>query len=88
MVPRKTSESEDFVDSEGAPAQLDTPVPRWLMAVYVVVPLVGIAMWCFFWNGSGGADGIFDRGAWTQLQRAAKTTYPWKITTDKDALVE
>lgn len=77
MDPRNTPDGEDFVDTIGSPAQLENSVPNWLVATYIVVPVIGILMWLFFWNGSDGADGFFDRGAWTQLQRAAKTTYPW-----------
>ncbi len=45
--------------------------------MYIIVIIAGILMFVFFWNGSDGLDEAFDRGGWTQLQRAAKTTYPW-----------
>lgn len=65
---------QDFVDSEGAPAELSsTPVPTFLIITYIVVLLMGILWWFLFWDGSDNT--WFDRGAWTQLQQAAKTTW-------------
>lgn len=61
-----------YVD-EGAPASNDARIPRWLLWVYVSLPIWGIIWFCLFWNGSFG---WFDRGAWSQLQQAANTTYP------------
>ena len=72
-----TPQSEDeFFDQEGAPAEGHAPIPRWLWWVYILSPIFGIIWMWLFWNGSG--NGWFDRGAWTQLQEAAKTTYPWQ----------
>lgn len=55
-------------------ASFDAPIPKWLIATYIIVFLIGI-MWLYmFWEGSCG---WFDRGYWFELQKAANTTYPW-----------
>jgi len=56
-------------------ASFDAPVPRWLIAVYLFLPLWGICTGIYFWNGSSG---WLDRGYWGELQRAANTTYPFE----------
>lgn len=51
----------------------DAKVPRWLKAIYMVLPIWGIFWFFTFLNGSCG---WLDRGYWNQLQRAALTTFP------------
>lgn len=51
----------------------DAPIPRWLMAAYIILPIWGIITFFYFWNGSRG---WFDRGYWHELQQAAGTTFP------------
>ena len=74
---RETSDIRDFEDFVGAPGEAHAPTPLFLNLMYVIVIVIGILMFVFFWNGSDGLDEAFDRGAWAQLQRAARTTYPW-----------
>lgn len=64
--------ANDFVD-EDIPASNDAQVPGWLWITYLTLPFWGIAWFFFFWNGSAG---VFDRGAWQQLQQVANTAYP------------
>jgi hypothetical protein len=61
------------MESEDIPASNEAPVPRWLITVYIVLPLLGLITWYYFWNGS---TGWFDRGYWQELQEAANTTFP------------
>lgn len=51
----------------------DAPVPKWLIATYVIAPILGVISLCYFWNGSAG---WLDRGYWGALQKAANTTFP------------
>jgi hypothetical protein len=48
-------------------------VPKWLIWTYIIMPIVGIAVFYLYWNGS---QGWLDRGYWKELQRAANTTFP------------
>lgn len=72
----QNSDEWGYLDQEGSPAEAHAPVPKWLIWVYVILPFFGILWWYLFWNGSGGT--WFDRGAWGELQQAAKTT--WEST--------
>lgn len=47
-----------------------TKVPKFLLGVYVILPIWGITWWLLFWDGS---TGWFDRGYWNELESAAKT---------------
>ncbi|MDP1836468.1 MAG: hypothetical protein Q8K75_11165 [Chlamydiales bacterium] len=67
------NDDQDFFDTEGAPPELGTPVPKWLKVVYTILPFWGMLWLYLFWNGSDNT--WFDRGGWTQLQQAAKTTW-------------
>lgn len=49
------------------------PVPKWLIWNYIFWPIFGLFWLYFFWNGSYG---WLDRGYWSELQRAANTTFP------------
>ncbi|GAB4226641.1 MAG: hypothetical protein Tsb0021_02830 [Chlamydiales bacterium] len=61
--------------AEGPPSSLENKVPRWLIWVYVLLPIWGIITLAIYWNGNRG--GWLDRGYWEQLQRSANTTYPF-----------
>jgi len=54
-------------------ASFDARVPKFLMILYIVMPIWGFFTFYYFWNGSLG---WFDRGYWHQLQIAANTTFP------------
>lgn len=58
--------------SEGPPPSKETPIPRWLLWSYLLLPIWGIITLFLFWNGSWG---WLDRGYWQQLQQAADTTF-------------
>lgn len=60
-------------------ASLDAKVPGWLKLTYIILPIWGLFMWYFYWNGS---HGFLDRGSWKELQQAANTTYPFKNASD------
>ena len=51
----------------------NAPVPKWLIATYIILPIWGVITFMLFWNGSRG---WLDRGYWEQLQHAANTTIP------------
>ncbi|HEV8052748.1 MAG TPA: hypothetical protein VGP47_09645, partial [Parachlamydiaceae bacterium] len=58
-------------------ASRNAPVPKWLLFVNFSCVALGL-LWLFlFWNGSYG---WLDRGYWSELQRAANTTYPYTTT--------
>ncbi len=48
----------------------DTPIPKFLMAIYIVLPIWGILWWSLYWDGS---QGFLDRGFWSELEKAAGT---------------
>jgi hypothetical protein len=54
-------------------ASYDAKVPKFLIWVYILLPIWGILALYVFWNGSFG---WFDRGYWHELQIAANTTFP------------
>ena len=66
-----SDELEDYGDT-GIQSK-NTPVPRWLLATYLILPIWGIISFCLYWNGS---EGWLDRGYWRELQQAANTTFP------------
>lgn len=55
---------------QGVPLSKETPVPRWLLWSYCLLPILGLIILYAFWDGSFG---WFDRGAWGALQQAANT---------------
>lgn len=61
--------SAPIVD-QGVPESNDAAVPRWLLFSYGFLPVFGLVMLYYFWDGSFG---WFDRGAWSALQQAANT---------------
>ena len=60
-------------------ASKNEPVPRWLIANYIIWPIVGLCCLYLYWNGS---HGWLDRGYWQQLQRAANTVVPFRNADD------
>lgn len=52
----------------------DPGAPRWLFWSYILLPIWGLVVLYFFWNGSYG---WLDRGSWQELQQAANTRYPY-----------
>lgn len=66
---------EEYGDS--SIATRDGPVPGWLKFSYVFWIVVGLIGFYLFWNGS---HGWLDRGYWEELQRAARTTYPFRAS--------
>ena len=73
------------VDLYGEPgiASGHAPPPRWLIVTNTFFTILGLIWLYLFWNGSYG---WLDRGYWSQLQRAANTTYPYttKEIVDKE----
>lgn len=69
------SDHEEEVEEYGDPGirSLDAPIPKWLIATYIILPIWGVITFFIFWNGSLG---WLDRGYWHELQRAANTTFP------------
>ena len=57
---------------DGIPEYEENPIPWWLKLTYISLPIWGVIVWYFYWNGSSG---WLDRGYWQQLQEAAKTTF-------------
>jgi len=52
----------------------NAPIPKWLKFLYYTLPFWGILWFALYWNGSWG---WLDRGSWSELQRAANTTFPF-----------
>jgi hypothetical protein len=75
-------EEIEYYDDPGISTKT-TKVPRWLIWVYILLPIWGLYWLISFWNGS---QGWLDRGHWQQLQRAANTTFPQvnMITVEQD----
>lgn len=78
MPQNETDHKEDHpseLELYGDPgiASYDAKVPKFLLITYCLLPIWGIATFCYFWNGSLG---WFDRGYWHELQIAANTTFP------------
>lgn len=48
----------------------DTPIPKFLLAVYMILPIWGVMWWALYWNGS---QGFLDRGYWSDLEEVAGT---------------
>lgn len=69
------TEHTNITDPNVVPPSLENPVPRWLIATYIIMPIIGIIIFVLYWNGSSG---WLDRGYWQQLQKAANTTFVWK----------
>ncbi len=55
-------------------------VPLWLKVQYVFWIVWGIVWFILNWNGSSG---FLDKGYWQQLQRSAKTTFPYTNQNEK-----
>lgn len=68
--------SEEEIETYGDAriASYDNPIPGWLIATYIIMPIIGIVGFALYWNGS---HGFLDRGYWRQLQEAANTTMPY-----------
>ena len=64
-----------MIEEYGDPgiASKDSPVPRWLLWTYRLLPLFGLILLILYWNGSWG---WLDPGHWKELQKAANTTFP------------
>lgn len=63
-------------------ATYDAKIPFFLILTYIILPLWGLAVGYYYWNGSRG---WLDRGYWHQLQIASNTTLPYEnhsISTD------
>lgn len=73
-VPRKNTESSPThvspIVDQGVPTSNDGKVPGWLLFSYGFLPIFGLIILYYFWDGSFG---WFDRGAWSALQQAANT---------------
>jgi hypothetical protein len=54
-------------------ASFDAKVPKFLLIMYLILPIWGLITFFYFWNGSAG---WLDRGYWHELQIAANTTFP------------
>ncbi len=67
------SEHEMPEGPDSIPESRDAPINKWLLFLYIVLPIWGIATLCIYWNGSVG---WLDRGYWHELQKAANTTFP------------
>lgn len=65
---------EFYYDSGEMPPSKHTKVPRWLIWVYIILPIWGIFTMAYYFKGS---HGYLDRGYWQELQHAANTTQPF-----------
>lgn len=74
----------DEIEYYGDPgiASKEGTVPKWLIWVYVTLPIWGILTFCLYWNGSYG---WLDRGYWQQLQTAANTKFPQVNWTEENS---
>jgi hypothetical protein len=61
-------DKEDLLE---VPKSFENPIPKFLLIVYVVLPIWGIYWLYSYWDGSHGA---LDRGHWHELQVKANTT--------------
>lgn len=52
----------------------DARIPRWLIVIYIILPIWGFCSLFYYINGSRG---WLDRGYWHELQKAALTTFPY-----------
>lgn len=77
--PAKTYDTVDHAGGEIVEYD-KTPIPRFLLWLYALLPLVGIAWMVLNWKGS---HPWFDQGHWFHLQQAANTTTPYQPVTDK-----
>jgi len=68
-----TEESEMELYGDGSIKSADAKVPRWLIWVYILLPIWGVVWTVLYWNG---AHGWIDKGYWFELEKAANTTYP------------
>lgn len=66
-------------------ASYDNPIPGWLIATYIIMPIIGFVGFYLYWNGS---HGWLDRGYWHQLQKAANTTMPYVNADDPKLTVK
>jgi len=73
---KKIQEEDSEIEFYGDPgiASKNEPVPKWLKFNNWFWVAFGLVWLYFFWNGSYG---WLDRGYWSELQRAANTTYPF-----------
>lgn len=73
--PNEDPHFPDEIELYGDPgiASYDAKVPKFLLWVYLILPIWGLVNFYYFWNGS---TGWFDRGYWHELQIAANTTFP------------
>jgi hypothetical protein len=71
------SDEEEHIELYGDDriASKDAKVALWLKIAYVLVSLWALLSLVLYWNGSAG---WLDRGYWSQLQKAANTTYPFQ----------
>jgi hypothetical protein len=69
------SRVEEYETAEQAGGEIieyeRTPIPRILILLYILLPLIGIGCMILSWKGS---HPWFDRGHWHHLQQAANTT--------------
>lgn len=70
-----TNEDDDHIEEYGDQyiTSKDAKVPRWILWLFVILPIWGAYTFYVYWNGSAG---WLDRGYWHQLQIAANTTFP------------
>ena len=68
----KTTEPEEL-ETFGDPgiSSYNSPISKFLLMTYLLLPIWGIATLYYYWDGS---IGWLDRGYWRQLQIAANTT--------------
>lgn len=66
--------NEEHLESyaDGLILSADAKIPKWIIAVIIVIHIWGFFWFYEYWNGS---HGWLDRGYWGQLQKAANTTY-------------
>lgn len=70
-------------EEEMVPESYDRPIPKFLIMVYIILPVMGVYWFVNYWNGSSG---FFDRGYWQSLQKAANTTYEPTNSIEEDNL--
>lgn len=70
------SENHNEIELYGDPgiASYDAKVPKFLIFMYMTLPVWGIITFAVLWNGSTGS--WMDPGYWRELQIASNTTFP------------
>ena len=73
LIKSEEEELEERLASTGSPGEAHRDIPKWLLIFYWTLPIWGV-IW-FFVFLSGNDSSFLDRGAWSELQESALTTW-------------